>query len=86
MAQKMLDDLFHDTLKDIYYAERQILKALPKDAARRESEAQGGLRKAQGTDRDPRRAPAAGVRDFGKRAQGKTCEAIRASSPRARRS
>lgn len=28
--QKKLDDLFHDTLKDIYYAEQKILKALPK--------------------------------------------------------
>ena len=30
MADKTLDTLFHDTLKDVYYAERQILKALPK--------------------------------------------------------
>lgn len=27
---KTLDDLFHDTLKDIYYAEKKILSALPK--------------------------------------------------------
>ena len=27
---KTLEDLFYDTLKDIYFAERQILKALPK--------------------------------------------------------
>jgi len=27
---KTLDDLFHDTLRDIYYAEKKILKALPK--------------------------------------------------------
>ena len=32
MAEKKLDDLFLDTLKDIYYAERKILKALPKMA------------------------------------------------------
>jgi len=33
MAQdKTLDDLFLDTLKDIYFAEKQILKALPKMA------------------------------------------------------
>src|SRR5690606_640329 len=32
MPDKVLDDLFHETLKDIYYAERQILKALPKMA------------------------------------------------------
>jgi ferritin-like metal-binding protein YciE len=29
---KTLDDLFLDTLKDIYYAEKQIVKALPKMA------------------------------------------------------
>ena len=29
---KKLDDLFHDTLKDIYYAEKKILRALPKMA------------------------------------------------------
>lgn len=28
--EKTLEDLFHDTLKDIYYAERKILKTLPK--------------------------------------------------------
>jgi ferritin-like metal-binding protein YciE len=32
MATKTLEDLFHETLKDIYYAERKILKALPKMA------------------------------------------------------
>ena len=32
MPTKTLDDLFLDTLKDIYYAERKILKALPKMA------------------------------------------------------
>jgi ferritin-like metal-binding protein YciE len=29
---KKLDELFHDTLKDIYYAEKKILAALPKMA------------------------------------------------------
>ena len=32
MADKDLNELFLDTLKDIYYAEKQILKALPKMA------------------------------------------------------
>ena len=31
-AEKKLEDLFLDTLKDIYYAEKQIVKALPKMA------------------------------------------------------
>ena len=29
---KNLDDLFHDTLKDIYFAEKKILSTLPKMA------------------------------------------------------
>jgi ferritin-like metal-binding protein YciE len=29
---KMLEDLFHDTLKDIYFAEKKILSTLPKMA------------------------------------------------------
>ena len=37
MAEKNLETLFHDTLKDIYYAERTILKALPKMARGAES-------------------------------------------------
>lgn len=36
---KSLDDLFMDTLKDIYYAEKQILKALPKMEKAAESDA-----------------------------------------------
>jgi ferritin-like metal-binding protein YciE len=32
MADKTLHNLFHDTLKDIYYAEKKILGALPKMA------------------------------------------------------
>jgi ferritin-like metal-binding protein YciE len=40
---KTLDDLFHDTLKDIYYAEKKILTALPKMAKAAHS---GGLRAA----------------------------------------
>ena len=31
-SEKTLEDLFHDTLRDIFYAERKILKALPKMA------------------------------------------------------
>ena len=32
MSEKNLSDLFVDTLKDIYYAEKQIYKSLPKMA------------------------------------------------------
>lgn len=37
-SPKTLDDLFHDTLKDIYYAEKKILAALPKMAKAAHSE------------------------------------------------
>ena len=30
MADKGLSDLFKDTLRDVYYAEKQVLKSLPK--------------------------------------------------------
>jgi ferritin-like metal-binding protein YciE len=35
---KKLDDLFHDTLKDIYFAEKKILATLPKMAKAAQSE------------------------------------------------
>jgi ferritin-like metal-binding protein YciE len=38
-SQKTLEDLFHDTLKDVYYAENKILKSLPKMAKAANSEA-----------------------------------------------
>ena len=36
--EKMLKDLFHDTLKDIYFAEKKILSALPKMAKAAQNE------------------------------------------------
>jgi ferritin-like metal-binding protein YciE len=35
---KALHDLFHDTLKDIYYAEKKILATLPKMAKAAQNE------------------------------------------------
>jgi ferritin-like metal-binding protein YciE len=35
---KQLDELFHDTLKDIYFAEKKILSALPKMAKAAQNE------------------------------------------------
>jgi ferritin-like metal-binding protein YciE len=37
-SAKNLDHLFHDTLKDIYYAEKKILSALPKMAKAAQSD------------------------------------------------
>jgi ferritin-like metal-binding protein YciE len=78
MAEKKLTDLFYDTLKDIYFAERQILKNLPKMAkAARADE----LKQAFVTHRDETEGQIERLQQvfeiFGKRAQAKTCEAIR---------
>jgi ferritin-like metal-binding protein YciE len=75
--EKTLDDLFLETLKDIYHAEKQILRALPKMA------------KAAGLDKlrqafEKHREETEGHVDrleqifemLGKPARGKPCEAI----------
>ena len=47
MAEKDLNELFLDTLKDIYYAEKQILKALAENGEGRQfGQAAGRVRKA----------------------------------------
>ena len=75
--EKTLNDLFLDTLKDIYYAEKQIVKALPKMAkAATSPELKAGfeqhLEETQGhIDRLEQ------VFDLiGAPARGKTCDAI----------
>lgn len=77
MADKKLDDLFYDTLKDIYYAERKILKALPKMAKGAQSP---DLKAAFEKHRDETEGHVERLQKvfdiIGKRAQGKTCEAI----------
>lgn len=75
--ERTLEDLFVDTLKDIYYAEKRILKALPKMAKSAESpKLRNGFEK--------HRAQTEGQVDrleqvfeiFGQPARGKKCEAI----------
>ena len=72
-----LQDLFLETLKDIYYAEKAILKALPKMAKKATSE---DLATAFETHRDETEQQVARLEDiFGildKPARGKTCPAI----------
>src|ERR1700761_9245489 len=77
MTDKKLNDLFYDTLKDIYYAERQILKALPKMArAAQSAELKAGFEKhLEETEGQVERLQQI-FEIIGKRAQGKTCEAI----------
>ena len=76
-ADKTLDDLFLDTLKDIYYAEKQIVKALPKMAKAAQSpdlkagfethleETEGHIDRLEQV-----------FELLGKPARGKTCDAI----------
>lgn len=77
MANKTLDDLFYETLKDIYYAERQILKALPKMARAAQDEK---LKAAFTEHKDETEGQIERLKQvfelIGKRARGKTCDAI----------
>lgn len=74
---KSFDDLFLHTLKDIYYAERQILKALPKMARGAQSQA---LSEAFLKHRDETQIQVERLQQvfeiLGKSARGKTCPAI----------
>jgi len=74
---KTLDDLFLDTLKDIYFAEKQILKALPKMARASQSEEgkEGFLQHREETQGQIERLEQV-FELLGKSARGKTCEAI----------
>ncbi len=74
---KTLDDLFYETLKDIYYAERKISKALPKMARSAQSEdlKQAFQMHKEETDGQIERLQQI-FELIGKRARGKTCAAI----------
>jgi len=76
-ADKTLDDLFLDTLKDIYYAEKQILKTLPKMAKAAQSEElrAGFEQHAEETEGQIERLEQV-FELIGKPARGKTCDAI----------
>lgn len=77
MAEKQLDDLFLDTLKDIYYAERQILKALPKMAkAANSAELRAGFEQHQMETEGHVERLERVFELIGKPARGKTCDAI----------
>jgi len=74
---KKLDELFHDTLKDIYFAEKKILTTLPKMQkaaqspdlkkafAKHHSETQGHIDRLEKVFKEIEEKP-----------QGKTCDAI----------
>ena len=77
MANKTLDTLFHDTLKDVYYAERKILKALPKMTKGAQSEELKSAFEKHRAETEGQIERLEQVFEIiGKRAQGKTCDAI----------
>jgi ferritin-like metal-binding protein YciE len=74
---KHLEDLFHDTLKDIYYAERKILKALPKmKRAASSDDLKSAFEKHEKQTEDHVERLQKVFEIMGKRAEGKTCDAI----------
>jgi ferritin-like metal-binding protein YciE len=77
MPEKNLDTLFHDTLKDIYFAEKAITKALPKMAKAANS---GELREAFQTHLEQTKGHISRLEQvfeiLGNKPQAKTCEAI----------
>jgi len=77
MATKTLEELFHETLKDIYYAERKILKALPKMArgAQDEKLKAAFLQHKEETEGQVERLQQV-FEIIGKRPRAKTCPAI----------
>jgi ferritin-like metal-binding protein YciE len=75
--QKNLEDLFHDTLKDIYYAERKILSTLPKmEKAAQSGELKKALAKHRGETEGQIERLEKVFEAIGKEPHGKTCDAI----------
>lgn len=75
--QKTLHDAFYETLKDVYYAEKQSVRALKKSAKAAEHEE---LRRAFETHAEESAGQVERLQQvfdiIGKRAMGKTCDAI----------
>ena len=74
---KTLDELFHDTLKDIYFAEKKILATLPKmEKAAQAPELKKAFAKHQGETEGHIERLEKVFETIDKKPQGKTCAAI----------
>ena len=74
---KHLDTLFHDTLKDIYFAEKKILGALPKMAkAAQSEELRAAFEKHEGETETHVERLEQVFEMIDAKPQGKTCDAI----------
>jgi len=74
---KTLSDLFHDTLKDIYFAEKKIMSALPKMAKAAQSDElrQAFEKHLEETEGQVERLDAV-FEEIDQTPRGKTCDAI----------
>jgi ferritin-like metal-binding protein YciE len=76
-ALKQLDELFHDTLKDIYFAEKKILSTLPKMAkAAHSKELKAAFEKHHGETEGHIERLEQVFATIKMKPQGKTCAAI----------
>jgi len=74
---KTLDDLFHDTLKDIYYAEKKILTTLPKMAkAAQSDDLKAAFEKHHGETEEQVARLEDVFKTIDAKPQGKKCDAI----------
>src|ERR1700722_3989019 len=74
---KTLEDLFHDTLKDIYFAEKKILSTLPKMAkAAQNEELKAAFEKHRGETEGQVQRLEQVFAIIEKKPEGKTCAAI----------
>jgi ferritin-like metal-binding protein YciE len=77
VANKKLDDLFLDTLKDIYFAEKKILTALPKMAkAAQSADLKAAFEKHEGETEGHVARLEQVFKALGQPPKGKTCDAI----------
>jgi len=75
--EKTLEDLFHDTLKDIYFAEKKILAALPKMAKAAQSEdLKAAFEKHHGETEGQVTRLEQVFKSIGQAPKAKTCDAI----------
>ena len=74
---KLLADLFHDTLKDVYFAENKILKTLPKMAkAAQSKDLKAAFTKHERETRGQIKRLENVFKILRKPARAKTCDAI----------
>jgi ferritin-like metal-binding protein YciE len=77
MSLTSLDDLFHDTLRDVFYAEKKLVKTLPKLARKVSNQelSQALTNHLAETEKQVSRLERV-FETIGKPARGKTCEAM----------